>query len=67
MWFNGNALGTIITETTVAPKPAELASHLWGILSKSLFVFVGLGVLGLLQLRASLFLPLATPDAGSEV
>ena len=65
--FNGNTLGVMITETSVAVKPAELAAHLAGILNKSLFVFGGLGVLGLLQLLDSFFRPLATPDAGSEV
>lgn len=67
IWFNGNALRVMMTDTSLTPKPAELAAHLSGILNKSLIVFVGLGVLGLLQLLASLFPPLATPDANSKV
>lgn len=67
VWFNGNALGIMITETTVTLKPAELAAHLAGILNKSLFVFGGLAALGLLQLLASTFVPSAGPDAASEI
>jgi hypothetical protein len=67
VWLNGNALGMMITEVSVTPKPAELAAHLAGILNKSLFVFVGLGTLGLLQLLASIFAPSMGPDAGSEI
>ena len=65
--FNGNALGMMITETSVTPQPAELAAHLAGILNKSLFVFGGLATLGLLQLLASIFAPSAGSDSGSEV
>jgi hypothetical protein len=67
VWFNGNALGMMITETSVTPTPAELAAHLTGILNKSLFVFGGLATLGLLQLLASIFAPSAGSDSGSEV
>ncbi len=65
--FNGNALGMMITETSVTPNPSELAAHLTGILNKSLFVFGGLATLGLLQLLASIFAPSAGSDSGSEV
>jgi hypothetical protein len=61
VWFNGNALGMMITETSVTPKPVELAKHLAGILNKSLFLFGGL------QLLASIFAPSMGPDAGSEI
>jgi hypothetical protein len=67
VWFNGNALGMMITETSVTPKPVELAKHLAGILNKSLFLFGGLATLGLLQLLASIFAPSMGPDAGSEI
>ena len=67
VWLNGNALGMMITEVSVTPKAAELAAHLAGILNKSLFVFGGLATLGLLQLLASIFVPSAGPDAGSEI
>jgi len=67
VWFNGNALGTMITVTSVTPSAAKLAAHLAGILNKSLFVFGGVATLGLLQLLASIFAPSAGPDAGSEI
>ena len=67
VWLNGNALGMMITEVSVTPKPAELAAHLTAILNKSLFLFGGLATLGLLQLLASIFAPSMGPDAGSEI
>lgn len=65
--LNGIALETILTETSMTPNPAELAAHLAGILNKSLLVFAGLGTLGLLQLLAAIYLPLARPDADPEI
>ena len=67
VWSNGNALDTMVTEASVIAKPSELASHLLGILNKSLFVFGGVATLGLLQLLASIFAPSAGSDSGSEV
>jgi hypothetical protein len=67
VWFNGSALETIITDASGGHKPSEWAAHLVGILNKSLFVFGGLGTLGLLQLLASIFVPSVGPNAGSEI
>jgi hypothetical protein len=67
IWLSGNAIGVMIAETSVVPKPAELAEHLAVILSRSLFVFGGLATLGLLQLAASIIAPSMRPDADSEL
>lgn len=66
IWLSGNALGVMIAETSVAPKPAEIAARLSDILNKSLFVFGGMATMGLLQLAASIFAPSMGSDSGSE-
>ena len=67
VWSNGNALETMVTQAlskgSVGVQPSELASHLSGILNKSLFVFGGVATLGLLQLLASIFAPSAGLDS----
>lgn len=67
IWSNGNALETMVREASVGVKPADVAQHFSGILNKSLFVFGGVAMLGLLQLLASIFAPSAGLDSGSEV
>jgi hypothetical protein len=62
VWLHGTALEAILADASFAPRPADLAQHLLGILNKSLLAFIGVGCLGILHAVAAIF----APTSGSE-
>jgi len=66
IWSNGNAIEAMITRTSATPDPAGLAQNLSSIMNKSLFVFVGLAVGGLVEVSASFSQPLMRYDGSSK-
>ena len=62
---NGIALETLLTPPSI-PQPSELGSRLTGILNKSLLIFLGLAMMGLLQGFHVLFVPSARSDIDSD-
>ena len=64
--LNGNSLEAIISDVSAIPKPAELAEHLMSILDKSVLIFSGLAMMGILQMLASICIPSKRQGVGTE-
>jgi hypothetical protein len=67
VWLHGTALGEMFTDTTLTPKPTEIAGHLMGIFYKSMFAFIGVGCLGIASVLAAVFAPVAESETAANI